>query len=111
MRKLHSIFYILLSVFLSNHVAYAAKDITGPGGILCTIAAQMFWILIALSSIMVLYAAFLYITSSGETEKVTKAHKTLLYAAIAIAVSLIAKGFPEMVATIVGETLSSGSAC
>lgn len=113
MRKLHSTFYILLSTFLSNPVAYAGLEdkIIGPSGVLCQIATQMFWILVALSSIMVIYAAFLYVTGSGEAEKVSKAHKTLFYAAIAIAVSLLAKGFPSVIATIVGETLSSGSTC
>jgi len=70
--------------------------------ILCPIAAAMFWVLIAISSIMVLVAAYMYVTAGGDSEKVSKAHKTILYAAIGVAAALLAKAFPVVIASIFG---------
>ncbi len=72
--------------------------------ILCPIAATMFYILIGICSIMVLYAAFIYMTSGGESEKVDKARRTITYAAVAVTVALLAKAFPTVVASIIGGT-------
>jgi uncharacterized membrane protein len=47
-------------------------------------------ILLVLAVILVLYSAFLYITSAGDETKVGTAKKALLYAAIGIAIVLLA---------------------
>jgi len=60
----------------------------------------MFWVLMAVSVIMVMWAAYTYLTAGDDTEQVHRATKTLTYAAVAILVALIAKGFPYLVATI-----------
>ena len=90
--------------------AFAAITLNDPRDIntkiLCPIAAYMFWTLIGVSTIMVLVAAFTYLTAGGEAEKVGKAHKTLLYAAAGIIVALIAKGFPAVIGSLVGESVS-----
>ncbi|OGY99723.1 MAG: hypothetical protein A2945_01850 [Candidatus Liptonbacteria bacterium RIFCSPLOWO2_01_FULL_52_25] len=95
-------------------VAGAALNINTPEDInkqiLCPIAAYMFWILIALSTVMVLYAAFMYLSSQGDAEKVGKATKTITYAAVAIVVALLAKGFPALISSIVGGPSVSGCA-
>ena len=54
---------------------------------------------------MSLIAAYQYATSGGDPEKVGDASKRLLYAAIAVAVALIAQGVPY----IVGSFLNGGS--
>lgn len=72
--------------------------------VLCQIAVWMFWILIALSIVYVLVAAYKYLTSSGDSEKVSSAGKTIIYAAVAIVVALIAKGFPLIVITLFPTT-------
>jgi len=74
--------------------------------ILCPIAGYMFYILIGLSTIMILYAGFQYITAGGDSEKVGDATKTITYAAVGIAVALIAKAFPNIVASILGQTVN-----
>lgn len=76
--------------------------------ILCPIAAAMFNILIAVASIMVLYAAYLYVTGRGDPEKMAKAHKTITYAAVGVVVALLAKTFPTIVASIVGGSTEGG---
>ena len=60
-------------------------------GILEKITNWMFTIFIALAAMMVIYAAFIYLTSGGG-EDVSKAHKILLYAAVAIAVATASRG-------------------
>lgn len=45
-----------------------------------------------IATIMILYAAFLFITSGGDEDKVKKAKQAITYAIIGIAVLLVAKG-------------------
>lgn len=71
-------------------------------GILCTAMKWMFWVLILLSIIMVLAAAYMYVFSGGNPENVSKANKTILYAAIGVAVALLARGIPTLVAEFLG---------
>lgn len=47
--------------------------------------------LIAISVLFIIYAAFIYLTSAGDVEKVKKANKIILYTAIAIAVGLLSR--------------------
>lgn len=72
---------------------------------LCTIASYMFFILIALSVIFVIIAAYQYLTSRGDETKVGNATKTITYAAVAIVVVLLAKGFPLVVASVFSYNL------
>jgi fumarate reductase subunit D len=78
--------------------------VTTPGdlgkNLFCPIISWMFWILIAVAVIMVMWAAFIYLTAGDDTEKVHRATKTLTYAAIAVVVALLARGFPALVANI-----------
>ena len=67
---------------------------------ICSVASAMFWILIAVSVVMVLYGAFLYLTGGSDPEKVKNAHKTITYAAVGVVVALIAKGFPSLIASV-----------
>ena len=66
----------------------------------CSIINWFIVILLAISVIMVLVAAYNYVTAQEDTEKTTKARRTLTYAAVGIAVVLIAYGFPQIVATV-----------
>ncbi len=103
---------IILS-FLSVPVAHAqlsnlkdVKDVASK--VLCPIVGAMFSVLMVISSIMVLYGAYLYLTAAGDTEKVSKGTKTITYAAVAIVVALVAKNFPIIIATFFGTTLGPG---
>ncbi len=74
-------------------------SITSVGGVLglvlriLDLARTIFWIV---AVAMILYAAFLYLTSGGG-EGVSKANATLRYAIIAIVVALIATSLPFLV--------------
>ncbi len=84
----------------------------GPGGftmtdvytILNTIVNWFFAILIILAVFFIFVAAFYYLTAAGDAEKVKTAHATLIYALVAIAVALLAKGLVYLVGNIVVET-------
>ena len=65
--------------------------------VLCPIATWVFDILIVLAIVFVVAAAYKYLTSSGDPEKVKGATKTITYAAVAVVVALLAKGFPFIV--------------
>lgn len=76
--------------------------------LLCVVFGWLFWFLVVLAVIMVLVAAFRYITAAGNPENVGKAGSTLLYAAVAIGVALIARAIPFVVGTFLGAgTVSS----
>jgi uncharacterized membrane protein len=75
-------------------------DAAGIQGLMCSIVAWFIWIVILVSVIMVVFAAFTYATAEDDTEKTSKARRTLLYAAVGIVVALLAAGFPAIVETV-----------
>jgi hypothetical protein len=52
----------------------------------------IFTIVLSLAVIFLIYAAVLFVTAAGAPEKVDQARHIILYAAIGIAVALLAKG-------------------
>jgi len=77
---------------------------------LCTVFGWAFYFLIVLAVIFVIIAAFKYLTAAGDPEKVKSAGSTLLYAAIAIGVALLARAVPLVVGSFLGTSLQ-GSTC
>ncbi len=59
-------------------------------------------VLVVLAVIFVIIAAFNYLTAGGDSEKVGEANKKIIYAAVAVAVGLLAKAVPPIVAGILG---------
>lgn len=86
--------------------ASAATDVVT---IFCRIFQYIYTIAIVVGIIYAVVAGYKYMSSGGDASKVSEAHKTLTWAAIGIAVALIAGGFPTLIGTIVGQ--SPGSAC
>lgn len=72
--------------------------------IFCRILGVMFWAAIAVSVVMALWAAFEYVTANGDEEKIMKAKKALFYAACGVIAALLAYGFPDLVASVFGQT-------
>jgi hypothetical protein len=74
----------------------------------CIVFSWMFYFLIALAVVFIVVAAFKYLTAGGDAEKVKGAGQTLLYAAIAVGVALLARAIPLIVASFLGAgTLST----
>ncbi len=87
--------------------------ILGLGYFVCGLIPWIFWGLIVLAIIMFLVGGYRYVTSAGDAEKIHSANKTLLYAAIAIVVALVAAGIPYLVDSFVtgGQSFVSGPVC
>lgn len=86
-------------------------NITSLQGVLnslCTVFGWAFYFLVVLAVIFIIVAAFKYLTAAGDAEKVKSAGSTLLYAAVAVGVALLARAVPLIVATFLGAgTLTS----
>lgn len=81
------------------------QGLTSTGGIqnlAYTVLNWIFWGLIVFSVVMALVAAYKYVTSGGEPEKVRSAGKTLMYAAIGVVVALLASAIPIIIGTFFG---------
>ena len=87
---------------LSTLPVSPVQDIYSIADIVCGILLWIFWLLIAFAIIMFLMGGYRYATSSGDPEKVGKANKTLLYAAIAVVVALCAWGIPTLIDSFLG---------
>ena len=78
----------------------------GPQGIgeilqiITTIGNWIFAIFMAISVIFILWGAFEFVTGGGDPEKVSSAKKRLLYAAIGIALALVANGVDDILRSI-----------
>lgn len=64
----------------------------------------MFGLLLALAAIFIIYAAFLYLTAAGDEDKIKQAKNIIIYAIIAIAVSILARGIVVVVQSLLGTT-------
>ena len=64
------------------------------------IADIIFTILMLVAVVFILFAAYYYLTAGGDPTKVTKAHNMLIYAAVAIAVALVAQGVEAIVRSV-----------
>jgi cytochrome bd-type quinol oxidase subunit 2 len=102
-------------VGISAVFAQTQAPITNRSGLVtlfCSIINWFIVILLAISVIMVLVAAYDYVTAQEDVEKTSKARRTLTYAAVGIAVTLIAYGFPQIVATVLpGNPTVSAFTC
>jgi len=62
-----------------------------------SIGSYMLGILLAIAVIFLIFAAFTYLTSGGEEKATTKAKNYIIYAVVAIAIGLLARGLVEVV--------------
>jgi hypothetical protein len=99
--------------FFTNTSVTSAADANGiqinsvseiGSKVLCPIFNTLFWISIIVASIMIVYASFVYATAEDDAKKVSKGHNILIYAAVGVAVALIAKSAPGVVGSIFGVT-------
>lgn len=105
---------VAAGVTISSNVAYAQANVTdqkGLGQVFCNIINWMIYILLAVSIIMILFAAFQYVTGGDDQEKISKARKTITWAAVGLVVALLAKGFPLIVADLVPNASADAFSC
>lgn len=83
------------------------SDTTYQCGQCCTlniiyvITDWIFFILLIVAGIMILIAAFLFVTGGSNPEQVSRARNMILYAAVGIIVALLAKAVPAFVSSLV----------
>ncbi|RME55726.1 hypothetical protein D6779_12145 [Candidatus Parcubacteria bacterium] len=78
------------------------RDWKGIETMLCNFADTMAVLFFVVAVVFTLVAAYQYLVSGGDTEKVKKASKTLTYTAVAVVVALLAFAFPRIVFSIFG---------
>lgn len=71
-------------------------------GLIAGIAKWFYYIMVPLASIVILYAAFLFLTSGGDEEKVKTAKRAITYAVVGIAIVLIGAGFITLIKSLLG---------
>jgi heme/copper-type cytochrome/quinol oxidase subunit 2 len=102
--------FFRISTALAQTPAPPPNLITDQGDLsdlFCNFIGYFFWIVIVISVIMVLVAAYDYVTAGDDTEKTTRGRKRLTYAAVGIAIALLAFASPLIVLSIFPN--SSGS--
>ncbi|HJN62277.1 MAG TPA: hypothetical protein QGH92_01585 [Candidatus Parcubacteria bacterium] len=70
-------------------------------GALNRITNWAFTILIVVAAMFITFAAFEFVTASGEAEKVKAAREYVLYALVGVVVALLARGLVQLIETIV----------
>jgi hypothetical protein len=78
------------------------SSLQGVLNTVCIVFDWAFYFLVALAVIFIIVAAFKYLTAAGEPEKVKSAGSTLLYAAVAVGVALLARAVPLILASFLG---------
>ncbi len=89
---------IIVAASLLPFLAFAQVD--SPEKVVDLISKVSVWlynILIAASVVMIIVAAFNFLGSGGDQEKVTKAKQQIIYAVIAVAVAILATGIIKLV--------------
>jgi len=92
--------FLFFGIVIFNAHYAMALEIPNPVGpqnqtipdLIDKIATWLLEIGATIAVIIVIWAAFLFMTSGGSAEKVTTARKTLLYAIVGLTILLLAKG-------------------
>ncbi len=76
------------------------SQVSTAGDLINVIRFIVRWVYIlffVIAVLMILFAAFTYLTAAGNEEKVKKARDSIIYAAVAVAVALLAVGFEQII--------------
>ncbi|MDP3004099.1 MAG: TrbC/VirB2 family protein [Candidatus Azambacteria bacterium] len=99
-----TLFFGIVAIGASNAIAQSVTipNPLGSGGsdiptLIDTIATWLLGIGLTISTIIIIWAAFLFMTSGGSEKKVTQARQTLWYAIIGLVILLLAKGVTSIV--------------
>ncbi len=86
-------------------------NITDLFNLICSIANLIFTLIMILAIIILLYAAFLFLSGGGDSAKQKQARDLLTYAIIGIIVALLAKGIVLVVVNIVSSGSFAATSC
>ncbi len=94
------LFMLMPSVMLVSGAGEYVKPISGDDAIpdvgalhdiIMRVSNTMFWLLVGLTVLLVMFAAYAFLTSGGDEEKTKKARNLIIYAIVAIVVGLLAR--------------------
>ncbi|OIO47716.1 MAG: hypothetical protein AUJ32_02165 [Parcubacteria group bacterium CG1_02_40_82] len=68
-----------------------------------SIATWFELIMVPLATIMILYAAFLFMTSGGDEEKIKRAKRAITWAVVGVAIVLIGAGFITLIKSFLSK--------
>lgn len=100
------LFFLFFAIMSGIAVAQVTiENPLGSGGkniptLISTISNWLLGIGMTISTIIVLWAAFLFMTSGGNKDRVTQARQTLWYAIIGLAILLLASGVSLLIKNI-----------
>ena len=78
-------------------------------GLIVALTQALFVISVAVGTVVIVYAGFLFMTSSGEPAKIKAAKDALFFAILGIIVGLSARGIVAVIYNFFGASLSSCS--
>ena len=81
------------------------NEITGERGILYLVVEYVTTATIVASILAIMVAGIMYITSDGEAAKATRARSAIIYAMIALAISVIVRSIVTFVLSRTGDAL------
>ncbi|MFH1161724.1 MAG: pilin [Candidatus Jorgensenbacteria bacterium] len=90
-------------------VSTSASPIDAVVALLVKLGGWFWGIILALAVVFIVYAAFLFLTSGGDEEKVKEAKNYIIYAVVALAVAILATGIVYL--TQVFFTTPTGVLC
>lgn len=79
------------------------ETVGGVTSFLDRIVNYLFGIFLVIAVIMIIYAAFLYLTAAGKEDQLNKAKTTIIYAVIAIVVAVVARSLVVLVRNIITQ--------
>ncbi|MDO8557153.1 MAG: pilin [Candidatus Jorgensenbacteria bacterium] len=100
----NSITFLALSAptFALAQVSHAVDTPQGVVNLIVSITNWAYYLLLILAVLFIVYAAYMFLFSQGDTEKLEKAKKQIVYAVIAVAIAILAKGIIAFTQNILG---------
>lgn len=84
------------------------KSVPNLLGVLRGVVQTTYIVFFIIATLFILFAAYNYLTASGNAEKISAVHKQLIYAGIAIAVALLAVGASTIIGNFLGNPAAGG---
>ncbi len=91
---------LALPLFTGAQIIVDEVEVKGDVTVSLIVTAILNWafgLLLAIAALFIIYAAFLYLTSGGDEEKVKKARQWIVYAVIAIIIAFLARAIVAIV--------------
>ncbi len=79
------------------------KDVPGVESVVKGVVQVAYTVFFVIATLFILFAAYNYLTAQSNAEKISAAHKQLIYAGIAIAIALLAISASTIIGNFLGK--------